>query len=368
MIREESGKSKISTILIIFLLIILLAVGGTFIWYSNSIKATQKNSEKVVLEIESGSGVAGIADKLKSNGLIKNTTAFKVYCKLNKKTSMKAGKYELDKNMTVEQITNILEEGKIVDETVKITFVEGKNMRWIASTIAQSTDNTEDDVFNLLQDDEYIDSLIEKYWFLDDKIKDDDIYYPLEGYLYPDTYVLADKTVDVKTIFEKMLDKMESVLDDDELKNGITNSKYSVHEILSLASVVELEAKDDEDRAEVAGVFYNRLSRGMALQSDVTTYYASKVDMNERNLTQKELANNNPYNTRSSSMAGKLPIGPICMVGETSIDAVINPKKTSALFFVADKNGKVYFSKTNAEHEQKIEELKKQGLWYTYGD
>ena len=104
----------------------------------------------------------------------------------------------------------------------------------------------------------------------------------------------------------------------------------------------------------------------MALQSDVTTYYATKIDMDERDLTNAELNSKNPYNTHSTSMAGKLPVGPICMASESSIKAVIEPKETNALFFVADKNGKVYFSRTNSEHEKKIKELKDSGLWYIY--
>lgn len=363
--KKENGFSKILLILIV--LVIICGIGGFIAYntYNSLLEPLQSNSEKIVVTITEGSGISGIADKLEKEGVIKSANAFKVYCKLSKDTiTMQAGKYELDKSMSVQDIVKNLSSGQIVDETVKITFVEGKNMRNIASVIAKKTNNTEEDIFNLLQNEEYIDSLIKKYWFIDEDIKDEDIYYSLEGYLYPDTYILADKNEDVKTIFGRMLDKMESILN--EYKEDIENSKYSVHELLSLASVVELEAKNDEDRDEVAGVFYNRLNRKMALQSDVTTYYACKIDMSERDLTAAELARKNPYNTRSSSMAGKLPVGPICMVSKTSIKAAITPKDTDAIFFVADKNGKVYFSKTNSEHEKIINDLKKQGLWYTY--
>lgn len=366
MLKEEKGASKLVLIIIVFLLIIALVVLGFFVWYNLSLKEVQKDSQKVIVEIQEGSGISGIADLLEQNGLIKSATAFKIYCRLNEDTAMQAGKYELDKNMSVEQIINELQNGNVVDETVTITFVEGRNMRWIANTIAENTDNTEEDVYNLLLDEEYLDSLIEEYWFITDEIKNDDIYYSLEGYLYPDTYTLANRSEDVRSIFKRMLDKTESVLDD--YRTAIEESDYTVHELLSLASVVELEAKNDEDRAEVAGVFYNRLDRGMALQSDVTTYYAFKIDMSERDLTADELSTDNPYNTRSSEMAGEIPVGPICMVSETSIAAVVNPVQTDAIFFVADKNGKVYFSETNQEHEEKIQELKDEGLWYTYED
>lgn len=104
----------------------------------------------------------------------------------------------------------------------------------------------------------------------------------------------------------------------------------------------------------------------MALQSDVTTYYAFKVNMGDRDLTQSELNTANPYNTRGPNMEGKIPVGPISNVSESAIEATLNPSDTDAIFFVADKNGKIYFSNTNEEHEQIINELKSQGLWYTY--
>ena len=362
--RRENGKIRIGMVIFLLLVVVIVAGVGINFWYKSEIKPVQSSSEKVVVEIVGGSGISKIATQLEEKGLIKNADAFKIFCKLNKRTAMQAGKYELDKNMSVADIIAQLEKGNIVDETVTITFPEGKNMRWIVSTIAEKTNNSENQIYELLSDEEYLNSLIEKYWFIDDDIKDEDIYYSLEGYLYPDTYIFENKDVDVKTIFEKMLDKMDSVLT--PYKNEIKKSDYSVHEILSLASVVELEAQNEEDRAGVAAVFINRLNKNMALQSDVTTYYALKIDMSERDLTANELATKNPYNTRSTTMNGKIPVGPICMVSESSIKAILEHDDTDNLFFVADKNGKVYFSKTNAEHEKKVKELKDSGLWFTY--
>lgn len=366
MVKKENGFSKIIVVLMVFVLICIMVGIVGYLWYSDSIKPVQTSSEKVVVSIVEGSGATKIAEQLEENGLIKNADAFKVYCKINKCTAMQAGKYELDKSMSVKEIINELQNGNIIDETVKITFIEGKNMKWVAKLIEEKTDNSEKDVYNLLKDEEYLNSLIEEYWFITDEVKNDDIYYSLEGYLYPDTYILSNKEESVKEIFGKMLDKMEDVLE--PYKSDIENNKYTVHELLSLASIVELEATNVSDRAEVAGVFYNRLNSGMGLQSDVTTYYAAKLDMGDRDLTVDELANNNPYNTRSDAMVGKLPVGPIAMVSEKSIEAVLKPKTTSAIFFVADKNGKVYFSDTNDEHIQIINELKEKNLWYTYNN
>ena len=104
----------------------------------------------------------------------------------------------------------------------------------------------------------------------------------------------------------------------------------------------------------------------MSLGSDVSTYYAFKVDMGERDLTVKELNTENPYNTRGPNMSGKIPIGPICNPSKTAIEAALDYTETDAYYFVADKNGKVYFTRNNEEHNKMINKLKKDGLWYTY--
>ena len=161
-----------------------------------------------------------------------------------------------------------------------------------------------------------------------------------------------------------MLDKMGNVLE--QYKDEIEKSKYSIHEILTIASIIETESMSSDGRKDVASVIYNRLNTGMAIQSDVTTYYAVKVDMGERDLYQKELDTYNAYNTRGPNMEGKLPIGPVASVSKSSIEAALEPTSTDYLFFVADKNGKVYFSKTSSEHNQIISELRTKGLWFEY--
>ena len=237
-------------------------------------------------------------------------------------------------------------------------------MRWIAKTIASKTNNTEEDVFKLLEDEEYIDSLIEKYWFITDEVKQDAIYYPLEGYLLPDTYVFENKDVSVKYIFNVILNFTEKYLD--KYKENIEDNILTVHQMLTMASLAELEGKTTEDRKEIIGVFFNRIEDGMSLGSDVSTYYAFKVDMGERDLTVKELNSENPYNTRGPNMSGKIPIGPICNPSKSAIEATLNYVDTDAYYFVADKNGKVYFTRNNSEHNDMINKLKKEGLWFVY--
>lgn len=366
--EENAKKGKKSVLKIIFILLLLIIIIGgisIFAWYELSLKPVEAgNSQSIIIDIVPGQGTEGIASALKENNLIKDDLVFKIYCKLNEVNNMQAGTYELNKNMSVEEIVKKFQAGDVVIKEIKVTFQEGKNMRDIAKIISENTNNSYEDVMKVFEDKEYAKGLIEEYWFLTDEILDNNIYYPLEGYLYPDTYTFESVDVSIDDIIKIMLDQTDKVLSEYQIE--IKSKGYTVNQFLSLASVVENEGISTEDRKGIAKVFLNRIERGMALQSDVTTYYAFKVNMGDRDLTQSELNTANPYNTRGPNMEGKIPVGPISNVSESAIEATLNPSDTDAIFFVADKNGKIYFSNTNEEHEQIINELKSQGLWYTY--
>ena len=357
-------NKKILAIIISIIVFILIAI-GIALWYIFSTKpVNQEDSTNILIEIKSGDSTQDILSSLKEKGLIKNTLVSKIYIKLNGIKGLQAGKYELSPNMDLKQVLSKIGSGGILNEEVKITFLEGKNMRWIAKRIAEKTNNTEEQVYEVLEDKEYIESLINKYWFITDEILKDDIYYPLEGYLYPETYTFENADVTVKEIFSRLIDQTDKVLTD--YKSQIDSLGGTVHQILTFASIVELEGNDDTSRQGIASVIYNRLKEKMSLGSDVTTYYGIKVDMEERNLTSKEITTYNPYNTRGPKMEGKLPIGPIAMISEESLKAVLEPSETDYLYFVADMNGKIYFTKTYEEHQEIIKKLQKDGLWYEY--
>lgn len=352
-------------ILVVIICVALFLLITGMLTYKILTMPVSKNTEEKEIEIPMGSGSSDIAEILKENNLIKSKLGFRIYVKINKISNFQAGTYYLKESMDLKEITQMLQTGIMHDPNqITITYLEGKPMWWLVEAITKVTNNTEDEVYELLENDEYIDSLIDKYWFLTQEIKNEDIYYPLEGYLFPDTYALSNEEVTVEEIFEKMLDKMESVLN--EYKEEIEASEYTIHELLTLASIVETEGMNNEDRRDVASVFYNRLKSGISLGSDVTTYYSIKIDIGERDLYQKEIDAYNPYNTRGPNMGGKLPVGPISSIGAKSIEATIMPNDTDYLFFVADKNGKLYFTKTNAEHVNVITELQNEGLWYEY--
>ena len=150
-------------------------------------------------------------------------------------------------------------------------------------------------------------------------------------------------------------------------KDEITVSNLNIHELLTLASIIELEGAGSDDRAGVAGVFYNRIDAGWTLGSDVTTYYGVQKNFN-KDLSWSNLKACNGYNTRAESSCPikGLPVGPICSPSLNSISSAIEPKKNDYFYFVADKNKKTYFSKTYNEHTKVVSNLKKEGLWYQY--
>ena len=351
--------------LVVILSLIALSILGAIIYYNIGLSAVSRKNTPVEFMVDSGSTYYSVIKKLKSEGIIRNEFCFKLYVKFNKVNNVEAGTYKLNKNMSVSDIVNTLSKGNSYNpDAIVITFKEGKNMRSIASLIAENTNNSEDSVYNLLKNNDYLNSLINDYWFIDDSILNENIYYSLEGYLYPNTYEFQNKDVSVEEIFKTMLDQTNKELE--KYKADLLNNKYSIHEILTLASIIELEGSVSDDRSGIAGVFFNRLNNGWSLGSDVTTYYAAKIEMNERDLYQYEIDDKNYYNTRSSYLSGKLPIGPICNPSIESIKAALYPTEHNYFYFVSDKNGKTYFSETYQQHLSTRNDLINSGLWYTY--
>ena len=354
-------KKIIAIIVIIILLIIIFAL--SFCLYNLSPVDSHDETYKEIV-IEPGMGRKEIANLLEEKGIVKNGDFFYYYMRFKKANLIYAASYSFSSSMKMREVLDVLLEGGKNNSEISITFREGINMRDIAKVISENTNNSYDDVINKLKDTTYLDSLIEEYWFLTEDIKNPSIYYSLEGYLFPDTYNFDSKDVKVEEIFKVMLDEMGSVLKNYQAK--IEKSDYSIHQIITLASVVEAEEDSKEDRKDVASVFYNRLNNGMSLGSDVTTYYAVQINMGDRELTNSEINMANPYNTRGPEMFGKLPVGPISIPSKSSLEAAIEPNKTSYLFFVHDKNGKIYLTENEKEHNKVISELQEKGLWYEW--
>ncbi|MEE3342748.1 MAG: endolytic transglycosylase MltG [Bacilli bacterium] len=354
-------KIKHNIYIALLTLLISIAVFLLSLYNFGLSKVSNDNTLKKVV-IEKGS-INQVASTLYEKHFIRSKLAFKIYVKIHRKHNLMAATYELSQNMGTRKIVDILSKGKKAQDDVKITFKEGINMRTIANIIEKHTNNKEEDVYNLLKDENYLNKIINKYWFLNNDIKNSNIYYSLEGYLYPNTYSLRSKDSTVEEIFEQMLDETNRQLK--KHQSVIEKNSLSLHQILTLASIVELEGTTVEERKKIARVFMNRMASNMNLGSDVTTYYGAKINMGERDLYSEEVTSCNNYNTRCATFK-TLPISPICSSSIEAIEAVLTPDDNDYYYFVADKNKKIYFSRTQKEHTNTINKLKKSGLWYEY--
>ena len=349
-------KPKPLLFIFIFFALILISAGGAWMYLSGPVESG--NEEVVEVEISSGTSTRKIGEILEEKNLIHSKYMFMVYVKLYSVNNLKASTYQMNKGMNLDEIINVLQEGSTYNpNAIKLTFKEGQRITDFAKTISNNTNNDYDSIISLMKDRDYISKFIPNYWFLTDVILDKDIYYPLEGYLAPDTYYFDNKEVELDTIINTMLKEM-----DNKLSKYKTVMGTDVHKFMTMASIVELEGTNTENRKMIVGVFNNRLKSGMNLGSDVTTYYGLQADM-KNDLTSQQFNTVNAYNTRTNAMIGKLPIGPICNPSLSSIDASVEPTDNDYLFFVADKHGKIYYTRTMKEHEAKIAEIKSNGDW-----
>lgn len=350
---------KFRNIALIFLITATVVIVGVCGFYNYMLTPVSDSDEIVSLEIPQNTSTKGIASILKENNLIRDEKMFIVYVKIFKVNNMKAGFYDFSLNMGVKKIVEALQIGSTKNPNeIEITFQEGINIREIATIISNKTVNSYDEVIEKTNDQDYLDSLIEKYWFITEDVKNQNLYYGLEGYLFPDTYRFESKEVSVEDIFNKMLDEMNQVLT--KHKEEIEKSNLTVHQILTLSTIVEKESATITDRTKVASVMLNRISIGMPLGSDVTTRYACKIDNKKQALTAAQYKTASPYNTRltDGSMDGKLPVGPICSPSKESIEAAIYPDETDYLYFIANiETLETFFYNNYTDFQNKKNEL-----------
>lgn len=309
---------------------------GVFSYYQYNLQSVGDSNAKKEVVIEKGSGSKAIAKVLKEKNLIRNEYAFLIYLKLSNISGLKYGTYLFSEKMDVKSIVSELEKGSTYNpDAVTITIQEGLHMREIANIIAANTTNTYEDVLEKANDNEYISKLKAKYWFITEDVDTAGIYYKLEGYLFPDTYELANSEVSVEYIFDKMISELAKKL---EPYKDFDYTTLSIHERLTLASMVEKESPVKSDRSKMAAVFLNRMRLGMNLGSDVTARYANKIDDKSKALTTAQFEYKSLYNTRCTdgSMNGRLPIGPIANVSASSIEAAFAPDEHEYLYFISN--------------------------------
>jgi len=355
-------KKKIIIIGISILVVILLMIG----LYFYGLTSVSKNDEKVTFTVESGTSTRRIIDKLYEAKLLKSKISSLIYIKFNDDILIKAGTYELNRNNNTKEIFEIISGNNAIQDVITVTFVEGKRLVDYVSVISEKFGYSEKEILEVISDNDYLRELINKYAFLDESILNSDIYYPLEGYLFPATYEFY-KDASIKTIIEKMLDKTKNVLDN--YNTSLNEADYDIHEIFTIASIIENESIGKEadilycqnnktekyiDRHVVSQVIYKRLNTNMSLGMDVTTYYGVKKSLKEE-LTLSDLNDNNAYNTRRTDFLG-LPVGPICNPSEASIKAALNPSDTDCVYFYAEiSTGELHFAKTYSQFQTLIQ-------------
>ncbi len=351
--RKEEAKviRKIVGIIVIALFIIIggTAVGG-YLYIKSALKPVDEDNNKSVnVEIPIGSGVTSIGSILEDNGIIKNSHVFKYYVKFNNESGFQAGSYDLTPAMTLDEIINSLKTGKVMMEAeFTITVPEGYQLEQIAEKIAEKTPYETEEIVKKLDEDGFVKELIGRY---PDLLKEEDILaenvkHPLEGYLYPSTYPFYEEEPELETIIDKMISQTQDVLT--QYESSRADRGFSVHQLLTLSSLVEEEATEKADRGKIASVFFNRLEKEMPLQTDPTVLYA--LGEHKSRTLYEDLEVDSPYNTYQNT---GLPPGPIANAGLTSIEAALQPDSTEYLYFLASQEGTVYYSETLDEHNEK---------------
>lgn len=343
--------------IIILLIIIFNIIFGIYMFNMSPVNKKDITNKEINIKDMTGYQVVSL---LKEEGLIRSELFSKIYVKL-KNINMQAGLYELNTEMSSSEIIDTIASGKVTTKyNISITFNEGLTVPQYARIISNNTTNEFDDIMKVFEDREYAKELIKEYWFLDESILDKKVYFPLEGYLFPNTYTFINKDVDVKTIIKTLLDEFNKQIT--PYKDKIEKRGFTLREVVIHASVAEAESLPG-DRSNIVSVNMNRIKTFNSLGSDETAYYGFKQFEETKGLTLEQFNDcSNPYNTRCTSKMG-LPIGPINSPGLDALKSTVEYKETEYMWYVADCNCKTYFTKYEHEITGVINDLRNKGLW-----
>ena len=303
------------------------------------------DSPKVQFEIPVGSSAQSIGKALATNKLIKSEFAWRIWTSVLSRQSngAKSGTYELSPGQSLPEIANKIWQGKVTE--IGFTVPEGSNIQKMAQYFQINKQFfTAADFIAATQTIPR-----DKFPWLPTGIRD------LEGFLFPDTYQLPQEGITPQKVVNQMLKQFETKALPLYNQNG-AQSQLSLLQWVSLSSIVEKEAVIPTERKQIAGVFFNRLKKGIKLGSDPTVEYAFGIKQTpDRPLYFSEIRKPHPYNTYTTP---GIPPGPISSPGLASLQAVLTPDKTDMLFFVARYDGTHVFTKTNAEHERATREIR----------
>ncbi|MDR0690542.1 MAG: endolytic transglycosylase MltG [Streptococcaceae bacterium] len=356
--KEDRVVGKIIRRLVILLVLFFATVGiGGYLYVNSALQPLNKASKTFVnVYIPVGSSNKQIANILKKEKIIKDALVFNYFAKFHNYANFQSGYYNFKASDTLEQIANMLKKGGTEHPEMpilgKVVVKEGQNIDEIAKQIEINVDTKEgkktpfkkEKFISLVNDEALFNKMRQKYPKLfNGASSDPSVRYRLEGYLCPATYNYG-KDDTVQNMVEIMVATMNKTIH--PYYEKIAKQKKKPREVLILASLVEREAVREEDRRNVAQVLLNRLQKDMPLETDISVLYAlgKKKDI----VTIADTHVDSPYNLYKNKGIGP---GPFNSPSKMSIEAVLNPKANDYLYFVADvKTGKVYFSKTNEEH------------------
>ncbi|GEL06799.1 endolytic transglycosylase MltG [Salisediminibacterium halotolerans] len=348
--REASLVRKIVLWLCIGLIIVIAAGGfGAYRYVMGTIEPQdeEEDAREVEVEIPAGSNVDTIADILEESGAIESAMIFQNYIRFQGEDGFQAGDYVLHTAMHADEIIAELQEGTVAEE-YETTFIIPEGF-WLEETferIDSETNLEEEQLHETAEDEEFLETLIDRYDYITEDILQDDLRHPLEGYLFPARYDFVEEEVSAAEVIDAMAERMASTLDEVNAAAGEDEQFESYHNLLAAASIIEGEAIDDEERGEISGVIDNRLAIDMSLDMDPTVVYAHG-ERQERTLYE-DLEIESPYNTYRNR---GLPAGPINNPGEQSISAAMNPEEHSYLYFFHSPEGETYFSESLSEHQ-----------------
>lgn len=309
-------------IVLVGLLLIIVAVTG--FWWKNGLSPVSTNDTPTIFVVKQGEGVREIANRLKSQGIIRDPIVFFLFTRMQGlDKQIQAGNFRINASMSAPEVAGALTHGTL---DIWITVTEGQRADEIADLLKSKIPSYNESWREVLNQN--------------------------EGYLFPDTYLIP-RDADVNLVLSLFKNNFQKKYD--SIKNTKTTVLTDAQTII-IASIIEREAIFPEDRPIVASVLINRLNLGMALGVDPTIQYAVGYDKEtnswwKKDLTVDDLAINSPYNTRK--VAG-LPPTPISNPGLSSIEAALAPSKTDYLYFYSDKQGHLHFGKTLQDHEANI--------------
>ena len=307
--------------------------------YNGNLKSIRPNDEVgVIVEIPTGSTSGDIAKILKEKDLIRSEGAFVKYTKKSSvATSLKAGTVLLRASMTVPEMVEIIKRG--FSDQVVLTIPEGITVQDLDDLLASKGLVPAGDIVTCAKTCDF-----SVFSFLPQTTSASSRGGRVEGYLFPDTYFVVRDTFTAKSFLERLLNTFQSRVVEG-LAGDLSSSKHSLHEIITMASLIEEETRKQSERATVSGILWKRLESGMRLDVDAAVRYAlaKKSDA----ITVSDLESSNPYNLRK---VGGLPPGPIASPGISSIKAALHPEESDYFYYLHGTDGQIRYAATNDEH------------------